>query len=620
MVQDQPQNISNKPVEKVGVIIVHGIGEQKRFEFLESETRKIVDAIIANYGQRRRDITPTLMTGTGDSFHGQQASWVSGGAAPLHTLVELEDRLIDIGFHEVWWADINEQLTLGKQVRFWAWGLSLAGIATHNDVFLPGATSRTRPPQNHGKLTWWNRLRMGYVSALFGFSAFSIALINLVLKRLSFAPLFSTGTIVNYLSGVKIYSQDSRAGGSTMDGPDEPPRAAIRRRMIRAMSEVATAGYDRWYILAHSLGTIVAWNGLMEIQQALPNYLDRKFWDSTDAKPLRGKSPAPFGINAMMPNRPLWLDNRDIIERDALFQKFRGVLTYGSPLERFCALWSAMVPINQKEDSFQKGTEWVNVYDPTDPVGTWLEDYDPEHQNPPRPGYTKLKPHNFPCRASPLLLVSHLDYLNAPQKCFGAMPADGEYFLINQVAHWLVEGGSLASRIEQAPKGRRTFWMRRAASEKETHRLAIWRVAWSLTQQILAGTVLTVLTVLSLRYAIIPFANLVKTWLAAFVKILIAHSEHPGLVNRIQPILGFFSRIHSDLAALIISVADWLNHHLCLAPWLARFFSEAIWLWVATAIVVVLASLYHHYWSSLERKELGKRTQQQKNMREKHFA
>jgi hypothetical protein len=94
-------------------------------------------------------------------------------------------------------------------------------------------------------------------------------------------------------------------------------------------------------------GTVVAWNGVMEIQQALPNYLDRQCWDKLE-RPLRGDSAVPFEINAMMPNRPVWLDRHEIIDRDAFFKNFRGILTYGSPLERFCALWSAMVPINKK--------------------------------------------------------------------------------------------------------------------------------------------------------------------------------------------------------------------------------------------------------------------------------
>src|ERR1700744_4617965 len=111
MAEHQPEKIADKSVVKVGVIIVHGIGEQKRFEFLEGETRKIVDAIIANYGERRRDVTPVLTTGSGDAFLGEHSSWVSGGKAPLHCLVELSDRIVDLAFHEVWWADINETLT-----------------------------------------------------------------------------------------------------------------------------------------------------------------------------------------------------------------------------------------------------------------------------------------------------------------------------------------------------------------------------------------------------------------------------------------------------------------------------------------------------------------------------
>ena len=511
--------------------------------------------------------------------------------------MELDEKVVDIAFHEVWWADINETLTLGKQIRFWAWGLSLSGIAEHNTKFLPGAEARTRPPQNHGKISLWNRGRMAYVSILFGFSAFSVALINMILKRLNFAPFPLTQTIVNYLSGVKIYSQDLRAGGSPMDGPDEPPRAAIRRRMIRAMVEVATAGYDRWHILAHSLGTIVAWNGLMEIQQALPNYLDRTCWNAPETAPLRGLNPTTFNINAMMPNRPLWLDNREVIKRDALFAKFRGILTYGSPLERFCALWSAMVPINKREDVFisngEWAAEWINVYDPTDPVGTWLKDYDPEPQPPPRQGRTKLAPHNFPCRASPVLLASHLDYLNAPRKCLGKMPADSEHYLINHVSHWLVRGDSLAARLDAAPKDSCSFWMPLAADQEQTHRLCLPRVVWSLFQEFLVGAVLTVVTVLSLNWAVFPL-------LRAAAKLLVE----------------VFSRLVPRFGPSISSGAHAFYSHFPNQP---NFICETIWVWVVAAVIVACASVYHRHWSTKERDELGSRTRAQIGMHEKRF-
>src|ERR1700684_1195483 len=109
MAQSDAFIIEEKKVERVGVIIVHGIGEQKRFEFLEGETRKIVDAIIEKYDayQRRPEVTPVLKTGGADQFLGAQENWVSHPNAPLHVLAELPDRIVDIAFHEVWWADIN---------------------------------------------------------------------------------------------------------------------------------------------------------------------------------------------------------------------------------------------------------------------------------------------------------------------------------------------------------------------------------------------------------------------------------------------------------------------------------------------------------------------------------
>jgi hypothetical protein len=317
-----PTNISNTGAnvpEKVGVLLVHGIGEQRRFEHLESEARKIIDAIIEKYGAHRHDVTTTLETGYGDGLYGEQMSWVAGRRAPLHALVKLPNRVVDIAFHEVWWADVNENLTLGKQLRFWFWGLALPGNASNSSMFLPGSANM-RFPTNAGRLVLWARFRISFVSAFVFMSAFSIALINLVLRRLRFQPVFSSGTVINFLSGIKLYSQTRRAGGSPLDGPDDPPRVAIRRRMVRAIVDAATQGYDRWYILAHSLGTVVAWNGLMETDHALPNYLDKGRWQRARTRGLAGTRPGAGDVDAMMPARPLWLSADDVIDRDELFK------------------------------------------------------------------------------------------------------------------------------------------------------------------------------------------------------------------------------------------------------------------------------------------------------------
>ncbi len=492
--------IRGKPVEKVGVLVVHGIGEQRRFEHLESEARKVINAILAIYGKRRCDVTVTLTSGESDSFHGNQSSWVSGADAPLHAIVDFNDKVVDVAFHEVWWADVNERLTLGKQVRFWLWGLSVSGVVRHTTSKLPGADKMVRPA-NADRLPLLHRFRLAHISTSFGLSAFSFALANVMLQRLNFAPLPFTRITVNYLSAVKLYSQHKRTGGGPMDGPDEPPRYAICRRMVRAIVDAATAEYDRWYILAHSLGSIVAWNGIMELEEVLPNYLDEVRWKKVQARAgLAGTSQEIIQINGTIPSRPIWLGAREIIVRKVLFEKFFGILTYGCPLERFGELWPAMVPINP-DQPFPQQAEWINVYDPTDPVGTWIRSFEPPV------GRKRLTVNNFPCRASPILLLSHVRYLTVSRLSSFRLIPNTPDLLVNRVAEWLVRGESLAGQLRNANRQGRSFWMPLQAGGNRPGWQAKARTVWRSVQWGISDAVLMILALGSLHGIAYPILN-----------------------------------------------------------------------------------------------------------------
>jgi hypothetical protein len=168
------------------------------------------------------------------------------------------------------------------------------------------------------------------------------------------------------------------------------------------------------------------------------------------------------------------------------------------------------VPINKKEDVFREGSEWINVYDPTDPVGSWISDFDPL-LNTPRHGHATLSPHNFPCRSSPILLLSHICYLTA-ERWRSFRLVGGQHQLVNLAADWLVHGGSLAERIDKAPKGFFSFWMPMLRSQPGKPAIEpYWqtrpRVIWRFIQWAIAGAALTVLTLLSLHYVIYPLAQ-----------------------------------------------------------------------------------------------------------------
>ena len=59
--------------------------------------------------------------------------------------------------------------------------------------------------------------------------------------------------------------------------------------MIRAIADVACNRYHRWYVLAHSQGTVVAFNGLMETAYAWPGYLDEDRWDRLKQARMAGR-------------------------------------------------------------------------------------------------------------------------------------------------------------------------------------------------------------------------------------------------------------------------------------------------------------------------------------------
>ena len=425
---------SRRRPERIGIIFVHGIGEQRRFEHLETHLRPLIDALIMRKGQMGTLATVEIIQGSTAALHAEQETWVANPEPAIRAVVRENGREQHLCFHEVWWADVNESYSLMKQVRFWLWGLSLWATPALDETGLAGRGAMEMPSFKHwrwrDKLT--ARFRLFFVSNVFAVAAFSLGALVFLTKRLVGLNAPSPVRVfVNYISAVKLYSQYRRYDGGFLDAYNEPPRVSIRRRMIRTLVDVSCADYDRWYVLAHSLGSVVAFNGLMENAYALPNYLDEARWNKVrgHGRPrLAGLSRADDYVKEggdMTPARPLWLRDHDVVYRDRLFSKFRGLLTYGSPLDKFAALWPAKVPINVRERALEKA-EWINVYDATDPVAAHLDAYGNEKESK-----IKFFPKNYGYRAHPVLLYSHLCYLNG---------SDGKTKLSDTVLEWILSG------------------------------------------------------------------------------------------------------------------------------------------------------------------------------------
>jgi len=421
-------------IETVGVILVHGVGEQRRYEHLSGETRNLLDALraLAN-ATPGAQIDVEIMSGQQSSYLADQDTW-EGGAAVRVIARGLAPKEIHFHFHEVWWGDVNETYSLAKQFRFWLWGLSVWRYPEKTASTLASAQYVAPPIRPRGSWsTPWIRARLFGVSAVFTLLGFSIGTVSFLLKRLFDldAPALLV-TITNYVSGIKLYNQRRRFGSGLIPNDDEfldaigePPRVSIRRRMIRTIAEVACSDYERWYVFAHSLGSIAAFNGLMETDWAWPGYLSEARWNAllNHSPPLAGAPRRDWNIDdgKTVPARPTWAGN-NVAYRRRIFERFRGLVTYGSPLEKFAAIWPARVPISRTR-GFAQGTEWINVFDPIDPVSGVLKSFSaqPEHCCP--------RPQNVGYAASPILLLSHIRYFTPK----GLRPD-----LATSVARWLL--------------------------------------------------------------------------------------------------------------------------------------------------------------------------------------
>ncbi len=310
-------------------------------------------------------------------------------------------------------------------------------FGTLNQVHLPTTVSIDKTPN----ITLFGRYSFFVVSWVVFLIQPLLSFLSFILRKILAFDL-RPDILVQYLGDIKNYQEQKRErdGAGYLTDIGQPPRISVRRRMIKGLVKMGLANYDRWYVLSHSLGTVVAFNGLMEPDAVLPNYLNEDLWKKCQNSGIGTKATTPLTekqAGNMFPKRPAWLDLDDIIAREDLFKNLKGFMTYGSPLSKFGVVWPAIVPINKDNSVFSADFEWINVYDPTDPVAGKTQYFDLEN-------YGGKKPIEIAYKAGSIHLLSHIKYLTYNPKRKNP--------LVKQVAYWLLEGDNFKQPSEK------TFW------------------------------------------------------------------------------------------------------------------------------------------------------------------
>jgi hypothetical protein len=521
---------------------VHGIGEQYQFEHLEGEARNIISALQKTAGEGRT-IQVVVNSLPSAPFGAQQETWQDGERAPVMVEVYDDKEVIQIHFHQVWWADLDEPTTLWTELRFWLWGLSLWTINGKFDSKLPGYKRRMESPKNvrkdQTKIDLWGRLRLFWVALVILLILPVLSLLNFVFRQLLGFKIPRPDILAQYIGDVKLLQQAGRSGKGPLEDLSLPPRVTLRRRMIQGMVEMALRPYERWYILAHSQGTVLAFNGIMETAQSLPNYLTEDIWEESKAKSLIRQAKGSECLTndekrEMWPTFPSWRDKDYILDRKLLFKNLRGLLTYGSPLSKFALLWPAIVPLNLDRDVFHNNFQWLNVYDPTDPVAGQTQPF--QHNGSSSPIDIAYKTKSFH-------LLSHTKYLTFSK--------DDRNPLVSEVADWLLTGNKLI--INQGSSS----WPNLALTRiYEVARVAVWVLLALLIGWLLSELISAALPEISLYFQpAISFAlRSIPLWLKWLIAAVYLSSVFSALGSLIGGTRFLWGGLVLGMIAIIVAV------------------------------------------------------------------
>ena len=336
-------------ITRVGVLCVHGMGNQSSGEHVAGIARGFFETLKKNYGPKNVSI-----------------SYEQGSRIVSVHLARKPGELVVIDLVEGYWRDLGEPRSTKRLLRFWWWALTLWATKGFRET---DQSSRGF----FGNVEIGERIRLFFHSMVF----FILLLpIRMILSIISYVPFVNRidlfATIYAYMSSVKIYQENpNRYKSDSLFEDVESRRVWIQRRFANHIFDMADRNYDRWGIFCHSLGSVIVYKGLQYHPCHWAWFLDQRRAQNLASRFLT-TMPEDNLPDLDIPKRPLWIGSSgNAVKRDALFAKFIGVVSYGSPIETFAKLWPRIID-NPKTINIFSEFKWVNLYDIRDFISSQI--------------------------------------------------------------------------------------------------------------------------------------------------------------------------------------------------------------------------------------------------------
>ncbi len=295
--------------KKIAVIVVHGMGNQSRYDYLKEassafvngirrlklpSSRLAIDSVEMNRPYTRTSETSDLQTGNDSDPARSRTSLFR----PVRVSVKSDGKVHEVSFYEVYWADTDLRYTWLEKLRFTAWLTS----AMWNPIF---NCCKGYYDKSLSCVRVLARIPVTLLAGLFYHLGDGIFLMLPFVSRFRNPSRRWNNVIHEYAGDVKLYVSDRRYFHN------QEKRDVIRARfdevLLKALIENHTV-----HVVGHSLGSAIAFDGLTRhrVQFSKMSKDFRDFlWDQTDSK-------------------------RNKTVKVQLTQKLKTLVTLGSPLDK----------------------------------------------------------------------------------------------------------------------------------------------------------------------------------------------------------------------------------------------------------------------------------------------
>ncbi|MDE2981536.1 MAG: hypothetical protein OXU74_10115 [Gemmatimonadota bacterium] len=372
------------------VVVVHGIGEQRKNETAISVVNRFAEARRAADADDNRDVL-TLGQACGQTGSSKvpvtEQPWMEFDGIPASRSVDCLEPFLgkqsdtgkNLRFVDLCWSDVMQDSIeqVGQDVDVWVKGLLGRLLRKHKDAEGP-------PEKPAAKVPLWIRRVLYLLTDALLLVRFGMNFRFKEMKELVF---------VRFLGDVQLYGEYGRCRGRAVRRFHSIMARIEAEHRVRERERDGPAREARYVILAHSLGSIMSFDALLYASASVgvrrgrnpawkfPGYLrdDDRVCESDDLSKLdnlREKKAEALSVEERCDLRAL--ENRFTFLDTNWIRRVRSFVTLGSPIDKYLTIWwlnyrYLLERANRSQSSDSLEIAHFNYCDELDPVGHNLD-------------------------------------------------------------------------------------------------------------------------------------------------------------------------------------------------------------------------------------------------------